>query len=81
GSPSLNNYSSTFSFTSSNPAPIFKQFGLVKMTGSEGSLKNGYTIGKEAKQSASASINYVTRDENGKSFADLKDKNGNTLSK
>ena len=81
GSSSLNNYSSTFSFSSSNPAPIIKQFGLVKMTGTEGSLKNGYTIGKEAKQRASASINYVTRDENGKSIADLKDKNGNTLSK
>lgn len=81
GSSSLNNYSSTFSFSSSNPAPIIKQFGLVKMTGTEGSLKNGYTIGKEAKQRASASINYVTRDENGKSIADLKDKNGNILSK
>lgn len=81
GSSSLNNYSSTFSFSSSNSAPIIKQFGLVKMTGTEGSLKNGYTIGKEAKQRASASINYVTRDENGKSIADLKDKNGNTLSK
>ncbi|MCT7536532.1 relaxase/mobilization nuclease domain-containing protein [Aliarcobacter butzleri] len=81
GNSSLNNYSSTFSFSSSNSAPIIKQFGLVKMTGTEGSLKNGYTIGKEAKQRASASINYVTRDENGKSIADLKDKNGNTLSK
>ncbi|MFX4277215.1 relaxase/mobilization nuclease domain-containing protein [Aliarcobacter butzleri] len=81
GNSSLNNYSSTFSFSSSNSTPIIKQFGLVKMTGTEGNLKNGYTIGKEAKQRASASINYVTRDENGKSIADLKDKNGNTLSK
>lgn len=81
GSTSLNNYSSTFSFSSSSSIPVIKQFGLIKMTGTEGNLKNGYTIGKEAKQRASASIEYVTRDENGKSIADLKDKNGNVISK
>lgn len=81
GSTSLNNYSSTFSFSSSSSIPVIKQFGLIKMTGTEGNLKNGYTIGKEAKQRASASIEYVTRDENGKSIAELKDKNGNVISK
>lgn len=81
GSSNLSNYSSTFSFSSVGSIPVIKQFGLIKMTGTEGSLKNGYTIGKEAKQRASASIEYVTRDENGKSIADLKDKNGNTISK
>lgn len=81
GSSNLSNYSSTFSFSGGGSIPVIKQFGLIKMTGTEGSLKNGYTIGKEAKQRASASIEYVTRDENGKSIADLKDKNGNTISK
>jgi len=57
GSTSLNNYSSTFSFSSSSSIPVIKQFGLIKMTGTEGNLKNGYTIGKEAKQRASASMN------------------------
>lgn len=81
GSSNLSNYSSTFSFSGGGSIPVIKQFGLIKMTGTEGSLKNGYTIGKEAKQRASASIEYVTRDEDGKSIADLKDKNGNTISK
>lgn len=81
GSSNLSNYSSTFSFSGGDSIPVIKQFGLIKMTGTEGSLKNGYTIGKEAKQRASASIEYVTRDENGKSIAELKDKNGNTISK
>ena len=81
GSSNLSNYSSTFSFSAGVSIPVIKQFGLIKMTGTEGSLKNGYTIGKDAKQRASASIEYVARDENGKSIADLKDKNGNTISK
>ena len=81
GSSNLSNYSSTFTFNNSNSIPVIKQFGLIKMTGTEGNLKNGYTIGKGAKERASASIGYITRDENGKSIAELKDKNGNILSK
>ena len=61
--------------------PNITQFGLVKMTGTEGKLQNGYTIGKDAVSRASASLDYVTRDENGKSIAEIKDKDGNRLSK
>lgn len=81
GGSSLKNYSATFSSKNISPIPTIKQFGLVKMTGTEGKNENGYTIGKGAKQRASASLDYVTRDEDGKSIADLKDKDGNTISK
>jgi len=82
GSGSLNsNYSSTFSFSSGNSIPNISQFGLIKMTGTEGKNKNGYTIGKGAKQRAAASLNYITRDEKGKPISDLKDKNGNVVDK
>lgn len=57
------------------------QFGLVKMTGTEGKNANGYTIGKDAKARASASLDYLTRDENGKPIAEIKDKDGNRLTK
>ncbi|MFW3357300.1 relaxase/mobilization nuclease domain-containing protein [Aliarcobacter butzleri] len=81
GSSSLSNYSATFSSTSINSTPVIKQFGLVKMTGTEGKNQNGYTIGKGAKERASASLDYITRDENGKPISDLKDKDGNVVSK
>lgn len=61
--------------------PSITQFGLVKMTGTEGKLQNGYTIGKDAVSRVSASLDYITRDENGKAIAEIKDKDGNTLSK
>ena len=81
GASSLNNYSATFSSTSFSSIPVITQFGLIKMTGTEGNLQNGYTIGKDAKGRASASLDYITRDENGKPIAEIKDKNGNTVSK
>ena len=77
----LGNYHSNFLSSSSSSLPIVKQFGIVKMTGTEGKLKNGYTIGKGAKERASAHIGYITRDENGKSISEIKDKNGNTITK
>jgi len=82
GASSLAGYSSSFggSFGGGSIASI-TQFGLVKMTGTEGKLQNGYTIGKDAVSRASASLDYVTRDENGKAIAEIKDKDGNTLSK
>ncbi|MEV9530250.1 relaxase/mobilization nuclease domain-containing protein [Aliarcobacter butzleri] len=81
GSSSLQNYSATFLSQNISSIPTIKQFGLVKMTGTEGKNENGYTIGKGAKERASASLDYITRDENGKPISDIKDKNGNTLSK
>ncbi len=50
---SLDKYSSVISsgFKNSGSTSI-TQFGLVKMTGTEGNLKNGYTIGKDAKNRA-----------------------------
>lgn len=81
GSSSLQNYGATFSSSNVNPIPTIKQFGLVKMTGTEGKNENGYTIGKGAKERASASLDYITRDENGKPISDIKDKDGNVVSK
>lgn len=72
----------TFSFSSVSSILLLKNNLVLSLYWvQEGSLKNGYTIGKDAKQRASASIEYITRDENEKSIADLKDKNGNTISK
>ena len=81
GSSSLQNYGATFSSSNVNPIPTIKQFGLVKMTGTEGKNENGYTIGKGAKERASASLDYITRDENDKPISDIKDKDGNVVSK
>jgi hypothetical protein len=79
---SLAGYSSSFGGSfGGGSIPSITQFGLVKMTGTEGKLQNGYTIGKDAKSRASASLDYITRDENGKSIAEIKDKDGNRLSK
>ena len=81
-SSSLSNYSSSMSGSfGGTTTPKITQFGLVKMTGTEGRLQNGYTLGKEASSRASASLDYITRDENGKAIAEIKDKDGKTISK
>lgn len=81
GTVSLSGYSMPLSSMSVGNIPNITQFGMMKMTGTEGNLKNGYTIGKNAIGRASASLDYITRDENGKSIAELKDKYGNVISK
>ncbi len=81
GSGALGGYGAPMSFSGGSSLPAITQFGLVKMTGTEGKLSNGYTIGSEASSRATASINYITREENGKEIAELKDKDGLTISK
>ena len=80
-SSSLAGYSASVGGAISGGIASITQFGMIKMTGTEGGLKNGYTIGKDAKARASASLDYVTREENGKEIAEIKDKDGNTVTK
>ena len=78
---SLGGYSARVGGGISGGIASITQFGMIKMTGTEGGLQNGYTIGKDASPRASASLEYITREENGKEIAEIKDKDGNRISK
>ena len=55
------------------------QYGIVKLTGTEGKNQNGYTIGKGAGARAASHIDYITREENGKEIASIKNRYGEVV--